>query len=116
MVWDILFSFNLFPKKLYKAETDKYLAELNCYGVPLDFRRSFTKTDWMLWAACLDETKKSTELFSGRIVSYLADTKDRNCFSDWIDTKQAKQCGFDHRTVQGGLWMPVLKAKLDSMK
>ena len=25
-----------------------------------------------------------------------------------IDTKEAKQCGFDHRTVQAGLWMPVV--------
>ena len=115
MVWDILFGFALFPKELYKAEIDKYHKELNAYGVPLDYRRSFTKTDWMLWAACLDETKKTADLFSGRILSYLSDTKDRNCFSDWIDTKQAKQCGFDHRTVQAGLWMPVLKAKLSTM-
>ncbi len=115
MVWDILFGFGLFSKEIYRAETEKYREELNCYGVPLDYRRSFTKTDWMLWAACLDETKKNTELFSGRILSYLADTGDKNCFSDWIDTKQAKQCGFDHRTVQGGLWMPVLKAKLATM-
>ena len=112
LVWDILFGFNLFPKELYAAETEKYRDELNAYGVPLDYRRSFTKTDWMLWAACLDDTNKNTELFSGRIVAYLGDTKDRTCFSDWVDTKEPKQSGFDHRTVQAGLWMPVLKKKL----
>jgi hypothetical protein len=66
----------------------------------------------MLWAACLDDTNKNTELFSGRIVAYLKDTNDRNCFSDWVETKEPKQSGFDHRTVQAGLWMPVLKKKL----
>ena len=112
LVWDILFDFNLFPKELYAAETEKYRQELNAFGVPLDYRRDFTKTDWMLWAACLDDTNKNTELFSGRIVAYLQATNDRNCFSDWVETKEPKQSGFDHRTVQAGLWMPVLKKKL----
>ena len=111
LVWDILFDFNLFDKELYKAETDKYRQELNAYGVPLDYRRDFTKTDWELWAACLDETKENVALFSKCICSYLGDTKDRNCFTDWHETKQPKQSGFDHRTVQAGLWMPVLFSK-----
>ncbi|MBQ8502958.1 MAG: DUF4965 domain-containing protein [Clostridia bacterium] len=111
LVWDILFDFKLFDKEIYKAETDKYREQLNAYGVPLDYRRDFTKTDWELWAACLDETKENVALFSECICRYLADTKDRNCFTDWPDTKQAKQCGFDHRTVQAGLWMPVLFRK-----
>ena len=112
LVWDILFDFKLFPEELYKAETEKYRAELNAYGVPLDHRKNFTKTDWMLWAACLDDTNENTAQFSKRIVAYLKDTKDRNCFSDWVETKEPKQSGFDHRTVQAGLWMPVLKKKL----
>lgn len=112
LVWDELFKFNLFDRKYFKGETEKYLSELNAYGVPLDHRKSFTKTDWMLWAACLDESGKNVGLFSEKILNYLALTKDKNCFSDWIDTKEAKQCGFDHRTVQAGLWMPVLKEKM----
>ncbi len=111
LVWDILFDFNLFDKAIYKAESEKYRVELNTYGTPLDYRRTFTKTDWELWAACLDETKENIGLFSKCICDYLAETKDRNCFSDWVDTKEAKQCGFDHRTVQAGLWMPVLFSK-----
>ncbi len=111
LVWDILFDFNLFDKEIYKAETEKYRKELNSYGVPLDHRRSFTKTDWELWAACLDESKENIGIFSECICRYLADTKDRNCFTDWPDTKEPKQCGFDHRTVQAGLWMPVLFKK-----
>ncbi len=108
LVWDKIFRFGLFKQELYQGESDKYKAELNEYGVPLDYRKEFTKTDWMLWAACLDSTDENIRLFSERIVKYLADTKDRNCFSDWIETKKPKQSGFDHRTVQAGLWMPVL--------
>ena len=65
----------------------------------------------MLWAACLDETNENVELFSEKIVAYLADALDKTCFSDWIETKKPKQSGFDHRTVQAGLWMPVLAKK-----
>ena len=111
LVWDILYDFGLFDKNLYKGETEKYREELNAYGVPLDHRRTFTKTDWELWAACLDETKENVGAFSKCICAYLAATKDRNCFTDWPDTKEPKQCGFDHRTVQAGLWMPVLFKK-----
>ncbi len=112
LVWDKLLSFRLFDEKLYKGESEKYRQELNEYGVPLDFRKTFTKTDWMLWAACLDEDDRNVRLFSSAIVKYLADTKDKNCFSDWIETKEPKQSGFDHRTVQAGLWMPVLQERL----
>lgn len=111
LVWDKIFRFGLFSEELYQGESDKYKAELNEYGVPLDYRKEFTKTDWMLWAACLDKDTENVKLFSERIVKYLADTKDRNCFSDWIETKKPKQSGFDHRTVQAGLWMPVLMDK-----
>ena len=115
LVWDILFDFNIFDKELYKAESEKYRVELNTYGTPLDYRRTFTKTDWMLWAACLDETKENISLFSKCICDYLAETRDRNCFSDWIETKEPKQSGFDHRTVQAGLWMPVLFDKFGKL-
>lgn len=112
LVWDILFDFNLFDKSIYDAESLKYREELNAYGVPLDFRKDFTKTDWMMWASILDASGKNIGLFADCIVQYLNDTKDRNCFTDWYDTKTAKECGFNHRSVQAGLWMPVLKYKI----
>lgn len=108
LIWDRLFSFNLFSSDLYKAESKKYFEKLDTYGVALDYRKAFTKTDWMLWAATLDESGKNTCAFSKAINKYLADTDDVACFSDWINTDKPKYEGFNHRTVQGGLWMPVL--------
>lgn len=112
LVWDKLLGFNLFDEKLYEGESEKYRQELNEYGVPLDYRKDFTKTDWMLWSACLDKTEENIAAFSKCLVKYLADTKQKNCFSDWIETKQPTQHSFDHRTVQGGLWIPVLMDRL----
>lgn len=111
MVWDIILEFNFFDKKIYALESEKYRAEVNKYGVPLDMRKDFTKTDWMLWASVLDESGKNTSLFSECIVRYLNDTEDRYPFSDWYETKEPKERSFRHRTVQAGLWMPVLKDK-----
>ena len=111
LVWDRIYGFDLFSKDILKAESMLYRQKLNKYGVPLDFRKDFTKTDWMLWAATLDESFENVELFSEKIVAYLADAEDKTCFSDWIETKKPKQSGFDHRTVQAGLWMPVLAKK-----
>lgn len=112
LVWDILFDFHLFDKSLYRAESEKYKTQLNRYGVPLDSRAAFTKSDWMLWAACLDETGENIKRFSECIVRFLSETNDRNCFTDWFETKEPKERGMDHRSVQAGLWMPVLKSKL----
>ena len=111
LIWDRLFAFRLFPEDLYFAESECYRKKLNLYGVPLDSRKTFTKSDWMLWAACLDGSDANVRLFSRAIVRYLEETNDRNVFSDWFDTVKPKQCGFSHRTVQAGLWMPVLLRK-----
>lgn len=112
MVWDKILGFSLFPKELYEAESRKYREKLDKFGVPLDYRKSLTKTDWMMWASVLDETGENITLFSRAIESYLANTKDTCAFSDWIDTKEPFHYSFDHRTVQGGLWMPVLADKI----
>ena len=111
MVWDKLFGFGLFDESIYKAESEQYKAVMNKYGVPLDYRKEFTKTDWMIWASCLDETGENTRLVSEAMVRFLEDTPDLVCFSDWYETKTAKQSGFDHRSVQAGLWMAILAAK-----
>ena len=111
MVWDKIFGFGLFDESIYKAESEQYKAVMNKYGVPLDYRKDFTKTDWMIWASCLDETGENTRLVSEAMVRFLEDTPNLVCFSDWYDTKTSKQSGFDHRSVQAGLWMAVLAAK-----
>ncbi len=112
LIWDILFGFNLFDKSIYAYEIKQYHKMKNRFGTPLDYRKDFTKTDWMLWASCLDSTEQTTKAFSECIVKYLETTSDKNCFTDWYDTVTASECGFNHRSVQAGLWMPVLKNKL----
>ncbi|MEG1874978.1 MAG: DUF4965 domain-containing protein, partial [Angelakisella sp.] len=109
LIWDKLFESNLFPEKTYERELAWYLAHCNEFGVPLDSRKDYTKSDWMIWAASFTDTREVLERFAEPLVNFLENAPARTPFSDWFDTKTAKQEGFQNRTVQGGLFMPLLK-------
>lgn len=114
MVWDKVLNFNLFSKDLYKAECEVYKEKANIYGTPLDYRKDFTKTDWLLWASVLSDDDSLVRLYSKCILDFLRDTKDIICLSDWTETKIPEHRSFTHRTVQSGLWFPVLADNLKS--
>lgn len=108
-VWDQLFGFDLFSKDFYRGEIERYLKETNVYGVPLDSRREYTKSDWIMWAAALGEDAETVEAFAAPIVRYLKETPTRVPFSDWYETVKGNFCYFIARSVQGGIFMPMLK-------
>lgn len=108
LVWDLVFKFGLFDESIFENESAKYNLETNKYGVPLDYRNVFTKTDWLIWASCLDKTGKNIKTFSECLAKFLKETTDRCCFTDCIMTDSGKKWGMEHRSVQGGLWMPLL--------
>ena len=116
LVWDIIFGSGIFSDKLYSSEIAWYLKMQNGYGVPLDSRKDYTKSDWILWSAAMAEKKEDMQALIHPVVSFLRETEDRVPFSDWYDTKTGKHCSFRNRTVQGGLYMPLLKAKYFNIK
>lgn len=107
LVWDKLFKLNLFSKELYEKEIAFYKKRLNKYGVPLDSRKTYTKSDWLIWAASLDETAESVKLFSKALADMLKDSLTPVPFGDWYDTINGEAIQFRHRSVQGALWMPL---------
>mgnify|MGYP004530772017 CR=1 FL=1 len=52
-VWDRWFGTNIFPENTFEAEVDSYIRKQNRYGVALDNRADYSKSDWIVWAACL---------------------------------------------------------------
>lgn len=109
LIWDRLFGSRLFSETLYQREIKTYLEHGNEFGVPLDSRRDYTKTDWMMWAASFSDDPGVVERFAAPLAAFLSKAPRRTPFSDWIDTKTAEQQGFQNRTVQGGIFMPLLK-------
>ena len=111
LVWDRLFDSELFDDSFYKAELEWYKKKQNRYGVPLDSRRDYTKSDWILWTAAFTKDRAEREALIAPIAAFIRETPDRVPFSDWYDTVNAKHYYFQNRTVQGGLFMPLLADK-----
>jgi hypothetical protein len=108
LVWDKIFGSKLFDDSVYEKEIAWYIKTQNPRGVPLDSRRDYTKSDWILWTAAFTSGKEKREALIGPVSAFLEETPDRVPFSDWYDTKTAKHYHFQNRTVQGSLFMPLL--------
>lgn len=109
LVWDILFDSNLFSKELFESETAYYCKQCNEYGTPLDSRCGYTKSDWILWATALTEDQEKQKALIAPVAKYLEQTASRIAFGDWYDTESGLYCFFIARSVQGGIFMPLLR-------
>jgi hypothetical protein len=106
-VWDMIFESGLWSREFYEKESAYYRQKCNVYGVPLDSRAEYTKSDWMMWAAAMDVQGQNVEMFARCILDFLENSPDRVPFSDWYQTVSGRQQGFQNRTVQGGIFMPL---------
>lgn len=112
MAYDVLFDFGIFSEEMREKEVECYLKKNQHLGVPLDNRSDLTKTDWILHACTLtDDREKQREIY-GNVANFLNETTDRVPFSDLyhVDTGLIKE--FQNRTVQGGIFILLLKDEL----
>lgn len=107
MAIDILIGGGLFSD-LVESELRYYDTVASSYGIPLDNRSSYVKTDWMFWTASMGEVA-DVDRYAAMVVKFLRDTEQRVPFSDWIDAVEPKYYTFRNRTVQGGNFFPILK-------
>lgn len=101
----------LFEEWFKEQEIDYYLTKMNRYGVPLDTRKAYTKTDWMLWCCGLTKDLNKRKKFIECIYNFLCETIDKVPFTDWYNTDVPTYNMFRNRTVLGGLFMPILLEK-----
>ena len=112
MIWDKLWNTNLFPNNAMQTEVKYYLTKQNKYGLPLDVRKDYTKSDWIMWSAGMANDNKTFQKFVDPLYRYINETETRVPISDWYDTKTGLKVGFMARSVIGGHWMKVLVDKL----
>ena len=108
MVWDKLFDLKLFSQKVYDLELNYYKQQMRPYGIPLDSRSDYTKTDWQMWTTVLFDDKAYTDEIVNRMHAFLCESPDRVPFSDWNFVSYPKVRGFQARSVQGGLFINLL--------
>ena len=108
-VWDILFGTGIFPEAFFKEELASNFVHFDPYGMPLDNRSSYTKSDWIMWTATMLSDRADFEKYIAPMYRAYNEMKTRVLLGDWYDTKTADCIHFQNRTVQGGLFMKLLR-------
>ncbi|KAG0142884.1 hypothetical protein CROQUDRAFT_97034 [Cronartium quercuum f. sp. fusiforme G11] len=109
---DRLLNLNLVPHSVYEMQSTFYPLVANTYGVPLDSRRTWAKTDWEMFAAGTATSSNDRDLFINKLFDYLQANLVNAAFPDLYETETAKFPGrsntstwrieFINRPVSGG--------------
>ena len=127
IVWDKLFGTEIMDRSVLNSECASYLNKMDRYGLPLDNREHYTKSDWLVWTATLFENREDFERMVEPMWHAFNASPSRVPMTDWYwtttsmhksyesrtyvtgsETDPVKK-SFRNRTVQGGLYIKLLE-------
>ena len=120
IVWDKLFGTNVMSAAAVNSEVASYLPKQHPFGLDLDNRQPYTKSDWLIWTATLAPDRETFEKISDRLWDAYNYTQSRVPMTDWYWTYTGlhksyfsrtsnMEISFRNRTVIGGLFMKLLE-------
>lgn len=108
LVWDELLELDVFDDDIMDAEIPYYLERQNVYGLPLDNRSTYTKSDWIMWTATMTDSEEDFQALVAPVWKFYNETTDRVPMSDWFYTDKPEHCMFIARSVVGGYFIKML--------
>jgi len=108
---DKLLGLGLIPSSVATAEAAWYQQKKNQYGIPLDSRHTYTKSDWEMWTAAATDTANLRQILIDGLYSFYNTSTSRVPSTDWYDTIADTQNGFQARPVVGGFFALLARLK-----
>ena len=108
LVWDELLDLNIFDEDIMDAEIPYYLTKQNIYGLPLDNRSTYSKSDWIIWTATMADSREDFDALIDPLWKFYDETVERVPMSDWFYTDKPEYCQFIARSVVGGYFIKML--------
>jgi hypothetical protein len=84
------------------------LKQQSAFGLPLDNRKTYTKLDWIVWTATMSDKQSDFVALTDPLYKYMTESPSRVPLSDWFETTDGRQVGFQARSVVGGVYMKML--------
>lgn len=112
IIWDKILNLRLFPESVVQKEMAFYHTKQNKYGLPLDNRANYTKSDWVMWTATLSTNQQEFEDFIEPLWRSVHESPNRQPLTDWYDTKSAEVMAFRARSVVGGFFIKLLETRM----
>lgn len=104
----------LIPDKVYDMQSTQYHNVMQRYGLPLDSRHLYTKSDWQLFAASVASTSVRDEIITA-VARWVNETVSDGPFPDLYETEGKGEFGagnrFRARPVVGGHFAGVSLAR-----
>ena len=111
LVWNDVLDLNVFDNDIASTEIQYYRKHQNVYGLPLDCRQEYTKTDWIMWTAAMADDIGTFREFICPVWRFYNETVDRVPLDDWVDTDAPTKRNMQARSVVGGFFMRMLSER-----
>ncbi|KAE8194664.1 hypothetical protein CF328_g4672 [Tilletia controversa] len=118
---DRLLNLNLVPKSVYDMQDAWYPQVVEKYGIPLDSRHKWAKTDWAIFTAAASESSSTRDSFISHVYKFVSNGLTDVPFTDLYETTTGDlpkypydpTISFFARPVVGGHFAQLAKLAAD---